>query len=81
MPSISWTSHLKGDDKEKFNKKIISSKSVLKRLADLAEEMNTTSLNEMRKRENFNIAAWSEKQAYELGIQKALNNIIKLTQV
>lgn len=81
MKNIKWSSHLKGEEKEEFEKEVRAARKVLRRLHQLIQEQYNVSDKEMHKRENFLIPAWSEKQAYELGFQKALTNIMKLTEV
>ena len=81
MNSVRWTSNLPKADRADFESKLRAAKAVLRRLNQLAKEDMTSSEKDMRKRENFFMPAWSEKQAFELGYQKALQTIIKLTEV
>ena len=81
MSSIRWTSHLPKADKESFEQSLAQAETVLKRLRQLIEEDYNISDKEMHKRDNFFMPAWAEKQAFELGIQKALKTIMKLTEV
>jgi hypothetical protein len=79
---LSWTSHLKTkEEKEEFEKEVRAARKVLKRLSTLLEEYYNISDKEMHKRENFFMPAWAEKQAYELGYQKAHKQTINLIEV
>lgn len=76
-----WANHLPKAEKEAFEKKVIQAKTVLDRLSTLMEAEYKISDKEMHKRENFLIPSWAEKQAFELGIQKATKKYLKLTKV
>lgn len=78
MPSIRWTSNLDPSDKPEFEQKLSNSRFVLKRLRDLLEEDLTVSVRDMRNANNFELAAWAEKQAFELGYQKAIITTLQL---
>jgi glutamate/tyrosine decarboxylase-like PLP-dependent enzyme len=79
---ITWTSHLKTkEEKEEFEKEVRSARKVLKRLQDILQEDYDISDKEMHKRENFFMPAWAEKQAFELGYQKAHKKTINLLEV
>ena len=81
MKSPRWYTHLPKEEQESFKKRVTSCKDVLRRLNTILEDEYKLSDREMHKRENFFMPAWAEKQAFELGYQKALKTILKLTEV
>ena len=79
---ITWHSHLKDDkEKQQFLLELANSKGVLRRLETLVEESHKTSYQESHKREGFGNAAWPYKQAYEMGVQSALDKVLALIRI
>ena len=82
MTSIRWMKHLSEDkEKESFQRKLNNSKQVFKVLHALIKEDYAVSERIIHDRTAFEYASWSEKTAFELGVQKALDDILKLTKV
>lgn len=64
--------HLRDKEKEKS----LSKFEVYEILRTYCKENIDSSLSEMRSSENFSMAAWSEHQAYQLGVQKAFEKVL-----
>lgn len=77
--STRWTSNLKEKkEKEEFTSQVLASRRVLDRLKHLVEASQKASVNKSRKEDNFTLPAWSEHQAYQLGYQAAIDEVVKL---
>jgi len=81
MIDSKWAAHLPKGEREDFEKKVLQAKTVLERLNKLVQKEYDSSDKAMHKRENFFMPAWAEKQAFELGVQKAHKTTLKLTKV
>lgn len=80
--SMRWTKHISRDDEKRdFQKRIDNSKEVLKTLKALIEEDYAVSERAIHDRDSFTLPAWAEKTAFELGVQKALNDVLRLIKV
>lgn len=75
-----WTKHLKTDDeKERFNNKILGSKSVLDRLQDLMkEEIDALESVELSNKV-YDLPNWDYRQAHANGFKAYHRMLMKLT--
>jgi len=78
----SWTSHIKDKElKEDFRLEIIASRRVLKRLSQLIENKQSSSVTGMKKKTNFKDPNWTHSMADSLGYQRAIDEIQELLEV
>lgn len=79
MASIRWFKHCKTqEEKERFEKRLTLVKDVFNVLEDLLKEDLEVSNRKIKDEENFTLPAWSEYQAYHLGMQKQAEKILNL---
>ena len=72
-----WTSHLKKkEEKEEFRRLVIAAKPVLDRLKAILDKQLEESLVVSAKEDTFEMAAWAEYQASQLGEQKTYRKVI-----
>lgn len=77
-----WSSHLTDPEEAKdFREQVKASKVAIDRFRDIVISNRNSVLIEMRKSTEFNLPAWSEKQAYQLGKLAVLDEIIDLLQI
>ena len=75
-----WTAGLNELEAQELRQQIKESYYVLVRLEKLLEADISKSVQEMRKKDNYLMPAWSQYQASRLGEQAALARIVELVQ-
>jgi len=79
--SVKWCAHLKGSDKENFQKFVRSNSDLLRRLDQiLTEDLEETYL-EMSQADSYQTPAWAEKQADRLGKIRTLRKVKDLINI
>lgn len=79
MASTRWFRHCKTqEEKERFEKRLSLVKDVFNVLEELIKEDLEVSNRKSKDEENFTLPAWSEYQAYQLGMQKQAEKILNL---
>lgn len=78
---LKWTSNLSLEDKEDFQREVMSSRSVLRRLTEiLKDEENGLDRSEMDVRV-FNTPNWENIQAFKNGYRSCLSTISKFIDI
>lgn len=77
-----WTNHLKDpDEKERFRKYVLGSKSILERQTQILDEMEEE-LDQLETGENqYQSPSWAALQADRNGYRRALRRIKKLNNL
>lgn len=60
---------------------VLAAREVLKAVKTILEEDLQTSLKTMAKADNYELPAWSEKLADQLGYQRALREVVELISI
>lgn len=76
--NLEWYRGLNDEQSKELKQQIKESRLVLERLAELLQNKLDDNVKAARKNVSFEKPAWSEYQAYQLGAQEQLDNIIKL---
>ena len=77
--SIRWLKGITGaDNKEEVKRRVLNCVDIWEKLHRIIREDEEQSIRNMRKEDSFDSPAWSEKQAYELGVQAGLEKIKKV---
>lgn len=75
-----WISHLKQEERDEFISNIMAASPVLERLQEIIEGLIDASETDMRKVDNYKLAAWPYLQADRIGEQRAYNKILTYLQ-
>lgn len=75
-----WTKHLKGEDKENFEKLLRNSTTVLSRLRDILKERDAEIRRAELSVEDFSLVGWDYRAAFRTGQKSALAEIESLLQ-
>lgn len=73
-----WSRGLTDEQKKELKQQIKESKLVLTRLSEVLQNKLDQSIIASAKSTAFDMPAWSERQAYQLGAQEQLRSIINL---
>ena len=76
--SLEWFSGLKPAAKNELKSQVIGSRNVLERLSEILEGRLKASQTASWRKTTYEMPAWSEYQADQLGEQRTLQSIIDL---
>jgi hypothetical protein len=76
---VQWTHHIEdSEDKVRFERTILNAKSVLDRQLEIIDDLKAELELNSEGVTQFEVPAWSQKQAYLLGYKAGLNKIASL---
>ena len=76
---VQWTKGLK--DKKSMEQLVYNSQAILERIQTILEEQRASIIAEQTKEANFESPSWSEKQAYQMGRLRELNELLSLVTI
>ena len=74
--NLQWVKY--SEDKDRIKSEVEASRFLFDVLTNILEDMNGESLKRMRSDNIFKTFSWKDYVAYELGYQKALDQVQKL---
>ncbi len=78
---VYWTSHLKDEEKKKFEALVLNNTTLLKRLTDIISRKIDTANKKHISKEAYQDSTWAFKQADYVGYVRALNEMLQLTDL
>lgn len=78
---VYWTSHLQGEDKKKFEELVNNNTTLLRRLTEIISRKIDTANRGHISKEAYQDSTWAYKQADYVGYVRALNEMLRLTDL
>lgn len=81
MAKLTFSSHLQGDQKDEFVKRLRNNRDLFERLSSLLEERKNQARKKQISNSSYEVPAWSERQADLNGYQRAMDEIQELIKI